>query len=112
MVQSLEDGLEICAVFLDYRKTFDSVPHRILIDKLEELYLNPYLISWVADYLTARIQQVVVDGTVSDPSPVLSGVPQCCLVSPSSVWCPPVLSGVPQCCLVSPRVPFLDLYYF
>ena len=30
----------------------------------------------MADYLTARIQQVVVEGTVSDPSPVLSGVPQ------------------------------------
>ena len=80
--KSLEDRLEICAVFLHYRKAFDSVPHRILIDKLEELHLNPYLISWVADYLTARIQQVVVDGTVSDPSPVLSGVPQGSILGP------------------------------
>ena len=30
----LEDGLEICAVFLDYRKAFDSVPYRVLIAKL------------------------------------------------------------------------------
>ena len=78
----LEDGLEICAVFLDYRKAFDSVPHRVLIAKLEELHLDPYLISWVADYLTARSQQVVVDGSISDPSPVLSGVPQGSILGP------------------------------
>ena len=78
----LEDGLEVCAVFLDYRKAFDSVPHRMLIAKLEELHLDPYLISWVADYLSARIQQVVVDGSISDPTPVLSGVPQGSILGP------------------------------
>ena len=81
MVQASEDGLEICAVFLDYRKAFDSVPHRVLIVKLEELHLDPYLISWVADYLTARPQQVV-DGSISDPSPLLSGVPQVSILGP------------------------------
>ena len=36
----LEEGKDICAIFLDYRKAFDSVPHRTLIDKLERIGLN------------------------------------------------------------------------
>ena len=31
---TLEDGNEVCAIFLDYKKAFDSVPHRPLLDKL------------------------------------------------------------------------------
>ena len=44
----LEEGKDICAVFLDYRKAFDSVPHRSLIDKLEGIGLNPYIANSVA----------------------------------------------------------------
>ena len=61
----LEDGKDVCAVFLDFRKAFDSVSHSIIISKLQEVDLDPYLISWVANYLTARIQQVVVEGSAS-----------------------------------------------
>ena len=45
----LEEGKEICATFLDYRKAFDSVPHRPLMDKLSSLNLNPFLIRWISD---------------------------------------------------------------
>ena len=40
----LEDGKEICAIFFDYRKAFDSVPHCPLMGKLfsqREPVLNP-----------------------------------------------------------------------
>jgi hypothetical protein len=78
----LEDGKEICAIFFDYRKAFDSVPHRPLMEKLFSLNLNPFLTRWISDYLTSRLQQVVVDGATSSAIQVLSGVPQGSVLGP------------------------------
>ena len=51
-LQLLEAGKDICAVFLDYRKVFDSVPHAPLISKLVDIGLHSNLLGWVTDYLT------------------------------------------------------------
>ena len=79
---ALESGLEVCAVFFDFKKAFDSVPHRILLQKLTFLGLDSYVISWVHDYLCGRTQSVVVDGAESDVASVLSGVPQGSVLGP------------------------------
>ena len=39
-----EKGIEEGAVFFDFRKTFDSVPHRVLLEKLDDLQVNHLLI--------------------------------------------------------------------
>ena len=78
----LEEGKDICAVFLDYRKAFDSVPHRPLIEKLKGVGLNPHIIAWLSDYLTSRKQRVVVDGSISSSTEVLSGVLQGSILGP------------------------------
>ena len=54
--QLLESGHDICAVFLDYKKAFDSVPHAPLIDKLCRIGLHSKLLQWLMDYLTYRRQ--------------------------------------------------------
>ena len=38
-LQLLESGMDVCAVFLDYRKAFDSVPHAPLMKKLQDIGL-------------------------------------------------------------------------
>ena len=77
-----EAGKDICAVFFDYRKAFDTVPHRPLLEKLTSLNVNNFLIQWIADYLTSRTQQVVVEGETSEVVKVLSGVPQGSVLGP------------------------------
>ena len=71
----------MCYIF-DFQKAFDSVPHRPLLDKLSQLGVNEKIILWVANYLSARQQSVVLNGVVSDSVDVLSGVPQGSVLGP------------------------------
>ena len=78
----LDSGLEICTVFFDYSKAFDTVPHRRLLQKLESIDIHPLILRWIAHYLYGRSQYVCVGGSSSDLQPVLSGVPQCSVLGP------------------------------
>ena len=49
------------------------LPHCPLFKKLISLNIDPFLIRWVAEYLTLQYQHVVVESTAAQ---VLSGVPQ------------------------------------
>ena len=78
----LDSGHNLCAVFFDFRKAFDSVPYLPLIKKLEALNFDPLITVWIYDYLFSRTQNVVVGGETSFPVPVLSGVPQGSVLGP------------------------------
>ena len=77
---------QVAAVCLFFRCknsiNFDSVPHHQLIATLEKTGIRSPLLNWICDYLTDREQRVVLDGTISDPTPVTSGVPQGSILRP------------------------------
>ena len=78
--QSLEAKMDVCVVFFDLKKAFDSVLHRLLLLKLSTL--GTYLVQWIASYLCERKQAVCVEGSSLSYLPVLSGVPQGSVLGP------------------------------
>ena len=56
---------------MDYAKTFDTVPHRRLVYKLSKYGINNKTVSWIKNFPSNRIQQVVVQGEESTWNAVL-----------------------------------------
>ena len=73
---ALNEGLQIDTVYTDFRKAFDSVDHCILHHKLAANGINGSFLAWINSYLEDRVQVVGVQGHLSDPISVTSGVPQ------------------------------------
>ena len=59
----LDSGTEVCAIFFDYRKAFDTVSHTLLLQKLETAGVNIHILTWLHDYLCDRKQYVCVNGS-------------------------------------------------
>lgn len=79
---SLDSGYQVDAIFLDYSKAFDRVPHHRLILKLTQLNIHPNVIAWIKEFLSHRTQYTVVNNSHSNYVNVRSGVPQGSVLGP------------------------------
>jgi len=69
-------------LFFDFRQAFISIPHAPVMSKVIAFGFDDHIICWLNNYLANRSQSVVFNGSISDPVPVLSGVPQGSILGP------------------------------
>ena len=67
---------------LDFSRAFDTVPHERFLGKLAHYGIQGRTNSWIRAFLIGRSMSVVVDGESSEPTPILSGVPQGMVLGP------------------------------
>ena len=77
----MDHGDLVIGVFLDLKKAFDTVDHRILLKKLYAYGIRGNILKWFECYLTDRSQYVAYNGVESKVS-IICGVPQ------GSILCP------------------------
>ena len=82
-MDNLDQNLPTDAVYLDFSKAFDTVPHHRLLRKLEGYGITGGILSWIKDFLTNRTQFVKIGDSESSNLPVTSGVPQGSVLGPT-----------------------------
>ena len=82
VLENCSKKLVSCILFLDLKKAFDSVSHKILIDKLEYYGVQGVALDLFRSYLSNRKQVTVVDGCVSLLELIEWGVPQGSVLGP------------------------------
>ena len=82
IIDALEHKSIIDIIMLDYSKAFDKISISILLQKLKKLGIGGKLGIWLGNFLIGRKQRVSVNRTLSEPSEIVSGVPQGTILAP------------------------------
>lgn len=80
LVDDIYDSLDkrelVGALFIDLKKAFDTIDHRLLLEKLETYGIRGVAKAVIESYLSDRLQFVSLGQVRSTLSPVITGVPQ------------------------------------
>ena len=79
---NIDNGLINGVIFIDLKKAFDTIDHKILLRKLASYSIDHRALKWFDSYLSDRQQKCVVNGELSGARAVPCGVPQGSLIGP------------------------------
>ena len=72
----------VTGAFLDLSKAFDSINHKTLLRRLENIGFDEHATNLIKNYLSERTQSVVMNGIESDWINLQKGVPQSSVLGP------------------------------
>ncbi|BHF76591.1 hypothetical protein SprV_0501969000 [Sparganum proliferum] len=78
-----DEGNVVHAIYIDFKKAFDSVSHQRLLRKLRNAGIRGRLLVWIQSFLAGRSQRVQVGRQQSSEVSVVSGVPQGSVLGPT-----------------------------
>ena len=78
----INQGYCTVAVFVDFKKAFDTVSHNILLQKLTKLGIHGNLLNLIGNYLTDRAQYTTANSITSNRKSITCGVPQGSFLGP------------------------------
>lgn len=76
ILENLNNGLQVDAIYTDFSKAFDKIDHNVLLQKLADVGVDGNLLLWFKSYITNRTQAVAIGNVVSAYINISSGVPQ------------------------------------
>lgn len=90
LYEAYNNNENVAGLFIDIKKAFDTVNHKLLLYKLQCAGIRGGPLDWFASYLDNRSQQVKINASVSntnqnilsDSLPILHGVPQGSILGP------------------------------
>ena len=82
IADSVDKGLLVDIIFLDFSKAFDVVSHFIILEKLQKLGIRGNLFIWIHEFLIGVMMCVKVTGNKGSVRDVSSGVAKGSVLGP------------------------------
>ena len=80
--KGFDSGLLTGMILIDLQKAFDTIDHKILIEKMKCMGFSNDVIKWFESYLSKRMFSIHVEKSFSDKSLISCGVPQGSILGP------------------------------